>query len=307
MSVQLIMRPQDVPLTWEQFIKQTKPFAIAIDGYVADGPIDQLAGPRCNFNHHERVHRLATRSTCEQILIAIRLGLFNLFKNENGQIQMDVYANDCDEDVCLSWFLLSKGFMAEHVIHPLLNRLVNMEGALDATAGAFPFPISLPVLEELAWIFDPYRRLRLSGELYKKNPETFKSVVTDVSLRIQQHLAGQGDRLPLNTKYETTYRGQGWVMVKEHGPQARTGMFSDGITAFVSVSQGPGQNWTYSVGRQSSFIPFNVPAILNALNEAEEATDDRWGGSDIIGGSPRVKGSKLNPDKVIKIIDGLIN
>ena len=79
MSISLIMRPQDPPLTWKMFCEKTQPFSIAIDGYVAEGPQDDLQGPRANFNHHEGVHRLATRSTCEQILVSARTGLFSLF------------------------------------------------------------------------------------------------------------------------------------------------------------------------------------------------------------------------------------
>ena len=64
MAVTLHMRPQDEPLTWEQFCATVGPYAVALDGYVAAGPRFDPAGPRVNFNHHEEVDRLATRSTC---------------------------------------------------------------------------------------------------------------------------------------------------------------------------------------------------------------------------------------------------
>ncbi len=38
----------------------------------------------------------------------------------------------------------------------------------------------------------------------------------------------------------------------------------------------------------SPFIPFDVPAILHALNTAEGSATDHWGGGNTLGGSPRV-------------------
>ena len=47
--------------------------------------------------------------------------------------------------------------------------------------------------------------------------------------------------------------------------------------------------------------------ILKALNKAEGIIgEDLWGGGNTIGGSPRVNGSRLNPEQVAKIINDLI-
>jgi hypothetical protein len=48
--------------------------------------------------------------------------------------------------------------------------------------------------------------------------------------------------------------------------------------------------------------------IYEALNAAENLTaqDNCWGGSPIIGGSPRKTGSRLPPDKIEKIINDCI-
>jgi hypothetical protein len=55
----------------------------------------------------------------------------------------------------------------------------------------------------------------------------------------------------------------------------------------------------------SPFVPFDVPEILRVLNDAEGSDTECWGGSNIIGGSPRVQGSKLSPDEVESIINKL--
>ncbi len=53
-----------------------------------------------------------------------------------------------------------------------------------------------------------------------------------------------------------------------------------------------------------TFVPFDVPALLEALNIAAGHTGaDRWGGSDIVGGSPRLTGSSMSPETVTSVIN----
>ena len=302
MTVSLLIKPHDAPLSWREFCHKTPRFSIALDGYVNDGPRFDQTNIHINFNHHENVSRLETRATCAQVLLAIRQGLFERFRVD-GHPQAQVYVNDCDEDVCISWFLLNNKHVAEQMINPLLNKLVAMEDFLDATAGAYPLPKDLPALQELAWVFEPYRRFRLSGGLDRKHSDDFSGVITDIENRIMRYIVGRSEKIILDTRYEKIGGGKNWTMIKEIGAQARTGAFADGIKAYVAVRERPDGRWVYTIGRMSILIPFNVPKILEALNKAEACKNDRWGGGDIIGGSPRVNGSALNPDKVVEIIN----
>lgn len=299
------MRPQEPPRTWEAFRAEAPARSIALDGYVAAGPRFDPAGPWLNLNHHEEVDRLATRATCAQVLMAIRQGLFTAFRKDESP-DATVWVNDCDEDVCLSWFLLEHGDLARQASNPSLNRLVAMEDSLDATAGAYPYPIDLPVLRELAWVFEPCRRLRTSGEIDRKDAVTYRRVVAEVEVRILAHVTGEGAGIPLDTRYERLGGGTGWALIREVGAQARTGAFGDGIRAYVSARPRPDGRWTYTVGRMSPFIPFDVPAILAALEAAEpggRAPGDTWGGGNTVGGSPRVAGSRLGPADVVRIVE----
>lgn len=303
MSIELHVRPEQVPLSWDEFVTNYEPGSIALDGYVRGGPrFDAVAGV-ANFNHHEEVDRLATRATCAQVLMAIRQGLFTVFR-EVGVPTAHVLVNDCDEDVCTSWFLLKNHAMAIQATNPILNRLVAMEDALDATAGAYPFPQDLPALRELAWVFEPYRQFRLSGGLDRRDAGQYRSIIEDVYGRIERHVVGRGGEVALDTRYERIGGGAGWAMVREIGAQARTGMFGDGVHAYVSVRQRPDGRYTYVLGRMSQFIPFDLPNLFARLNEHEHCVDsaDRWGGSDTVGGSPRVGGSGLGPDEVERIV-----
>ena len=306
MSIILEMRPQDAPKSWSEFVESSPAFGIAIDGYVVGGPKFDPTGPRANFNHHEEVDRLSTRATCAQVLMALRQGLGKRFRTKDGP-QMVVFANDCDEDVCTTWFLLHNHHLSEHTMNPVLNRLVHMEDMLDATAGAYPFPADLPTLDALAWIFEPYRRAILSGELERRDPAAFTGVVTDVENRIMSHIMGRGGTTTLDTRYERVGGGPEWAMIKEIGTHAKTGAFADGISAYISVRERRDGRYGYVIGRMSPFINFPVGQILERLNQAEGITGaDRWGGGDNIGGSPRVSGSSLAPEVVSKVVDEVL-
>lgn len=288
-------------MSWQEFRAAKKPFAIAIDGYVNDRPAHDLTGPYANFNHHERVSRLETRATCAQILMAIRMGLFKVFRDAEGP-RADVYANDCDEDICISWFLLSHSHIAESVINPTLNRLVNVGEIMDTTAGTYPLSIDTPILHQLAWIMEPYRKFRLGGGLEHRDPSAFSDIVVNVGQRIEQYMIGNGKSIALDTRYERIGGGPGWALIHETGSYGRQGAFSDGIRAFVSARERGDGKWTYSIGRASEFIPFDVPKLIALLNQHEKGPD-RWGGGTTISGSPRTTGSGLSPKEVEKIIN----
>jgi len=303
--IKLVVRPADPPWTWDRFIETAPRFSIALDGFVRGGPRFSEVGPHVNFNHHEDVDRIATRATCGQVLMALRQGFFEMFRDVDGP-QGAVHVNDCDEDVCTSWYLLVHHFLCEQPMQPRINRLVSLVDTLDATAGAYPFPLDMPALRELAWIFEPYRQFRLSGEIDKRVDRAFRSVIEDVTLRIEQHVMGNGKELPIDTRYERIGGGSGWAMVREVGAQAKTGIFNTGIRAYVSVRDRPDGRFTYVVGRMSPFIRFDIDSIFRACNQADgDRSDDAWGGSNTIGGSPRVRGSGIRPEEMEKIVDAI--
>lgn len=307
MSIQLFVKPTITVISWENFIESYSPYSVALDGFVNVGPQYDSNKVMVNFNHHEGCDRLATRATCAQVLMAIRQGMFSKFRDDFG-IKANVYVNDCDEDVCTSWFLLNHSYLVEDTINPMINRLVSMEDALDSTAGAYPFPVDLPALKELAWVFEPYRQFRLNGGLEKRNSDSFESIIIDVENRILQHVTGHGKSVhSLDARYQLIGGGTGWSMVREIGPYARTAMFSDGIKAYVSVRDRTDGKWTYTIGKLSPFIPLDLIKLTNKLNELDSSVTatDRWGGGNNIMGSPRIGGSSLSPDEIILIINSI--
>ncbi|MBN1870975.1 MAG: hypothetical protein JW800_00215 [Candidatus Omnitrophica bacterium] len=305
MALQLFMRPEDVPVSWDEFRKKTPKFSIALDGYVNDGPLFDYSGPWANFNHHENVDRMATRSTCAQVLIAIRQDLFNCFNDGKGACA-NIYVNDCDEDVSLSWFLIENYKLIENALNIAITRLVSIEDLLDVTAGAYPFPIDLDELQKIGWVFEPYRKFRLNGGLDRKHKKEYLEIIGQVGERIASYVKNKAKKVPLNTQYKKIGGGKDWTMVEEIGADARTGLYRDNLHAYVSVRKINDKRWVYTIGRMSLCIPFDIQKILTALNKEEANPVDKWGGSNTIGGSPRVNASKLPPQEVAKIINSAI-
>ncbi|MFH1305616.1 MAG: hypothetical protein ABIH74_04380 [Candidatus Omnitrophota bacterium] len=248
---------------------------------------------------------MATRSTCAQVLIAIRQDLFTCFWS-GKKAHANVYVNDCDEDISLSWFLIKNYKLIENALNHAITKLVSIEDLLDATAGAYPFPIDLADLQKIGWVFEPYRRFRLNGGLDRKNENEYLDIVEKVGKRIAAYVKNKGKKVSLDTRYKKITGGKDWMMVEELGTDARTGLYRDGIHAYVGVRKVSDEKWIYTVGRMSSCIPFDMQKIITALNEKEKNPTDKWGGSNTIGGSPRINGSKLLPDVVARTIEAVL-
>src|SRR5688572_23777180 len=124
--ITLHLEPNTPPLTMEGFVKEYPTNSIAIDGFVSGPPQFVRHGVKryLNLNHHEGVARLETRATCAQALMMVRQRLFHFFVDGKGSPDAQVFANDCDEDVCLTWFVLRHHYLVEPSMNPMLNRLV---------------------------------------------------------------------------------------------------------------------------------------------------------------------------------------
>lgn len=287
---------------WEDFQANAQPNSIAIDGYV-EGPIQRdLDRKVINLNHHERVDRSSTLATCQQALFELRRGL-DSFLEVNGEFQAQVFINDCDEDVCTTVFLLRHPEFAARIDNPALNRLVEMEGIMDVTGGFYPWPQSYTSLPEFFWVFEPYHNFRNTGGLTRMDAGEYLAVIDEVGERIEQHITGRGSSIELDARYDLLEQNGIWSMVRESGKHAKVGMLSDGIQAFTSVTELPDGRYRYSVGRLSPYVPFDIVGLYEYLNELEGFSgEDRWGGGDTIGGSPREAGSGIPPDQMSAIV-----
>src|SRR5262249_252943 len=193
--IQLVVRPGPA-VTREEFISSHPPFSIALDGYVRGEPFLEVRGPYRNFNHHEAVDRSCTSATCEQARRAVLLGLYDLFRDVSGRRAI-LHVNDCDQDVCLStWILMNPDRAGE----PLVRVLSQIEDLLDASAGTFPMPHERDLLAQVRWVFEPYAHAR--PRVASLSASEMKSVIGDVHRRIDEFVLGRAQQLPLTASYQ---------------------------------------------------------------------------------------------------------
>ena len=303
--IELFVEPR-VTKTWEQFKEQNPPFSIALDGYVADRPLFDPQGPHVNFNHHEYVDRLSTRSTTGQIHLAIKQGLLQTF-NVDGVPAVRAYVNDADYDVCAAWWLLQNHERISGVkSEPLITKLVAITDFQDATGGLYPLDPNTKMMRERAWIFEPYSEARLNGRITVMDAGEMRNVIAAVANRIDDYTLGKAREKNVDTRYERVGGGRGWTMVREIGAEARAKMLADGINAFVSVREAGDEKYAYTLARLSPYIPFPLPELLGHINTIEgyaHGDPYAWGGSNIIGGSSRRNKTKITPRDLEKIIN----
>jgi len=290
-------------ISWEDFIRCTPPYSIAIDGLVHGKPRLDLNGMRANFNHHEDVVRFATRCTLGQALMATKDGTLDLFKDpSSGAPHMNIFANDADEDSSSTVWLLKrhercKGTKSE----PAIMRLIFAEDMLDTTAGLYPFDPESKLMRELAWVFQPYVLARQDGRIWSMKGPEMANVIEAIGSRIDQYVLGNAESIQLDTRYTLIGGGAHWSMVQMQGYYARAKLRQNGITAYVAYGGEHEGRHKYSLGKLSIADPFPIEelyAYLNQLEGFDPATGPHWGGSDTIGGSPRPIGSSLAPKEL---------
>jgi hypothetical protein len=300
MSIKLVFEPRKT-VNWEQFLAYP-PYSIAVDGYCAGRAGSSEDGLILNIDHHDECDRLATRSSCDQALCLVKMGLYETFRRD-GKREATIYANDCDQDVALATYILLN---PDHADRPKLKGLVRLEDLLDMSAGLYPIKRRWHLLRQLIWITEPYTQARASGALHGLDAEGMAALVQAMHRRIKATLFGRGKDIDLDTRFEVIAEHAGWQFIREIGQHARLGMGEKGIKAFAVHVADEGERHRYVIGRLSAFIPFPVPAFCEDLNKAEgipKGALDRWGGAENIIGSPRQGGSSLSPDTIAEIVN----
>ena len=273
--------------------------AIALDGCVK-GPSQWCPeGPYASMNHHEGVDRGSTRATCEQAVLLVAQGLWETM-TRNGVPGADVHVNDCDADVCTAIWALGN---PDRLDEPAVQRLILLEGILDTTGGCWTPPwADSEMLAQLAWAFEPYQGRRDHGDAIDAAGMT--AVVDEVGDRITALVDGRGDRRPAWGEFELVAQRGPVAAVVEHGPYARIAARCAGIETVVAERRS-GDRRVVTIAKTSPFVSTDLNTAYDRLNDLDGCTgDDRWGGSDLVGGSPRGRGTDLPLDLILDTVAG---
>lgn len=269
------------------------PRSVALDGYVL-GPRIDAERERYSFDHHGDCVRHATRSSAEQVHDAIALGF-----TPDG---LTVYLNDVDLDTALAVWLLRH---IERSNEPLVNRLVQCAGLLDAHLGAYPLSGEMPTVVE--WLSEPETTARASGSYFELDTQGMGALLDEVGRRISVYADGASHAYTASFKIDNRYRvllkGTGWSLVESLGVRAHARLFADGHDRVVIHTSLRDGSHGYTVAKRSEFVKgFPVPDILAALAEREPG----WGGGSTVGGAPRHADgsrSRLAPEEVFSVVE----
>jgi hypothetical protein len=236
--------------------EQMAPNTIYLDG-ACRGPAINNEKRSFSFDHHAGCSRFATLSTCEQVLLALDMGL--------DPADMEVVINDLDADTSLSLWLL----FYPHKVDDRVREEVRKIGRVDSH-GPLWAPTKLhkclsrkpgvPQTREMLWEDQVHICAWYDGG-EEALPEPFAFPPCPV-----HGLDRDGNVVEVVGDFAAAYAAGAIIaLAKVPGPAGTSG-------------------WT--VGKKSDFARGDIPGFLAEMNELEAG----WGGGSTIGGAPR------NPD-----------
>jgi hypothetical protein len=289
----------------ESAARKAEPGSIFLDGAAQAPPFLDSDRNVFNLDHHEGCVRPFTLATCEQAYILIRRGL-NLRERE-----WRIHANEPDLDTVLAiWLLLNHARLSDEesdLRHKILP-LVRLEGVIDVH-GLELMELACLSDEELAradghiaqlmageialkkegrWAEWDYAEYTL--ELLRKIDEIVYSPWDFEGFKIVDEIARvniTGTQIAVLCRSESGIYDVEKQLRAVHG--ARLGI--------IALDRGGGH---YTVRQVNLFMNANLQRVYARLNAIDPAVrgSNRWGGSDQIGGSPRLTGTRLPPDQI---------
>tara|TARA_Y100001937_G_scaffold106440_1_gene148080 strand:- start:2382 stop:3248 length:867 start_codon:yes stop_codon:yes gene_type:complete len=268
---------------------ELQPSSIALDGAVRGTHFD-FSSNRWSFDQHgENQHSVSTRSTCMQVLLALRAGL-DVSGIEN------VYVSSIDADSVTATSLILNPELAgnEEVIEYVVMYLDTVDsmgptGALQNEMMSFHYSLKAGFKDELTTELlmqkvELFMSLIQGGDLFKESPPR-KNECTLVSISNDGNVIGMK---------------QGQFSFFDLYSLSNVGILysPEKVTLGIKSSFVTNKNML----RDGLFDLFNAAEIAKGapINEEGELVD-RWGGKDLVGGSPFGASTLLSVDEVSKI------
>jgi hypothetical protein len=286
---------------------------IFLDGVFTGAPFLDNEKRQYSFDHHVApLPRSFLLATCEQTVIMVLEGL-PLDEND-----WQVHLNDPDLDAVLSaWVLLNHAPLRQNHAKILFDvmPLIRVEGVIDAHGTDMPVISGLPLR-----LWDRYRAqledLRSREKELKRTDQwehtDLVAYTKDLLDRLDARLFPSGDLQQL-------------AEVKEVGrvalPQAKVAILTISKQGIYAVEErlkerfgehlalivlDPG-NGHITLRQANPFLSKSLNDLYPILNEKDPGaqTDDHWGGSDSIGGSPRRAGTQLTGRQILDVVEGV--
>lgn len=251
---------------FDEFCSRTPHRSIALDGFVKGGATQDLRTLHFNFDHHGGCVRDFTLCTAQQVALMLSQGLMNML-HENDVANFWVFMNDPDPDSTLASYQFIHPHLRDSVVFRRL--LHGFVAPLDVSAGTAGPDIHSDLMRQGAWIFEPY--FRELSRVYSMNGKQIADLTLEIYDRIGKHLMGNGHMGDIDGRISELARGDGWMMIQEHGAHSRLKTFQSnpslqGIVVFKGETAG---EYRYSAVRHNRLSYFPVELLSDSLNRVE--------------------------------------
>jgi len=280
---------------------------VALDGAV-QGPHADPGRRRFSFDHHGGCLRLVTLATCQQVDVALELGLV---------VSRDtkVVINDLDADTVLAVWLLrgaSQGLDARRQ-EPRVQDLIRRVGLTDSHGPVFP-PHPMHAALGPAWGDKTPQSVGMLDSFLSRLDIWYETGIDPASPKPRD---GAGFALRAGAPI--------WEPVTT--PNGFAPLYAAGYLAAALCSPAADGTLMWVVGKRSDLVPLALgpadlstdrsgdyaPTLLGELARREAAlgvtSQQNWGGGSSIGGSPRLeggRGSQLSQDDVLAVLNAHI-
>jgi len=292
------------------------PRTIFLDGVFSGAPFMDNERRQCSLDHHHGVVRELTLATCEQVAVVLLQGL------PLADGTWHVYLNEPDLDALLAaWMLLNH----RQLLHDnaqllrLLMPLVRVEGLIDAHG--LGMEALLPMSEQsyqaerrrIDRLLTTERKLRDEGAWYTVDITAYtRSMLERLDAELyprgwfdERGRAFQVHGVTVQTR-KVAVRCRSQLGIYE--VETRLKQRYDGGLALIVLDQGEGR---ITIKLVDHFMRHDLDDLYPLLNERDpnvdhnRLSDNCWGGSSTIGGSPRKTGTGLTGQQVLAIVSEL--
>lgn len=284
---------------------------IYLDGAAKSEPFMDHERQVYNLDHHDGVERSFTLATCEQALVLVRKGL-NL-----ADKKWTIWANDPDLDTVLAiWILLNHMHLrkGDAPVYRAIVPLIRVEGIIDGLGLEYQDVAGLPralhkdVMSKIDFLREDERRIKSNGRWDEIDFSTYTrkllNRIDEMFFRPEDFKDFKGleelarAELDQNNSVIVYRTDMGIYEMEEYlnrvygtRPAVLLLQKSDGV---------------YTIRKSDLFFPLEMERVYRFLNHEDPRVsgrnqENRWGGSQEIGGSPRMTGTGLRPSEIVRI------